>query len=60
MKSTWKISNEERGKTKKDLDVQALVLDKKITTNQKEMAEILNPLSIATMSGVNNNRCQSM
>jgi hypothetical protein len=42
MKSTWKIINEERRKTKKDIDIQALVLDKKKTTNQKEMAKILN------------------
>jgi hypothetical protein len=57
MESTWKIINEERGKTKKDIDIQALVLDKKITMNQKEMAEILNNyfLSIATISRVNNN-----
>jgi hypothetical protein len=57
MKSTWQIINEERGKTKKDIDIQALMLDKKITMNEKEMAEILNNyfLSIATRSRVNNN-----
>jgi hypothetical protein len=42
MKSTGQVINEERGKTKKDVDIQALMLDKKITMNQKEMAEILN------------------
>jgi hypothetical protein len=57
MKSSWQIITEERGKTKKDIDIQALILDKKITTNQKQMAEIFNNyfLSIATRSRVNNN-----
>jgi hypothetical protein len=57
MKSTWQIINDERGKTKKYIDIQALMLDKMINMNQKEMAEILNYyfLSIATMSRVNNN-----
>jgi hypothetical protein len=57
MKSIWQIINEERGITKNDIDIQAMMLDKKITMNQKEIAEILNNyfLSIATRSRVNNN-----
>jgi hypothetical protein len=57
MKSTRQIINEREKKTKKDIHIQALMLYKKITMNQKEMAEILNNdfLSIATRSRVNNN-----
>ena len=58
MRSTWKIINEERGKTKKDLDIQSLVLDDNVITDQKQIANIFNTyfLTIADLINPNNNK----
>ena len=58
MKSTWKIINEERGKTKKDFDIQSLVLDNNVIMDQKQIANIFNTyfLTIADLINPNNNK----
>ena len=58
MKSTWKIINEERGKTKRDIDIQSLVLDNNVITDQNQIANTLNTyfLSIADSINSNNNK----
>jgi hypothetical protein len=58
MKSTWKIINEERGKTKRGSDIQSLVLDNNVITDQNQIANIFNTyfLSIADSVNSNNNK----
>jgi hypothetical protein len=40
MRSTWKIINKEKGKTKRSIGIQSLVLDNKLTRNQNKIADI--------------------
>jgi hypothetical protein len=42
MKSTWRIINEEKGKPKPNGDIQTLILDNKLISNQKEIADTFN------------------
>jgi Notch-like protein len=58
MKSTWKIINEERGKTKRDPDIQSHVLDNNVITDKHQIANIFNTyfLSIAGSINSNNNK----
>jgi predicted methyltransferase len=42
MKSTWRIINEEKGMTKSGMDVQSLVINNKLITNQNEIANMIN------------------
>jgi hypothetical protein len=58
MKTTWKIINEEKGKTKQDMDIQSLVADNKVMINQNEIANTLNSyfLSIAHSINSDNNK----
>jgi hypothetical protein len=51
MKSTWWIINEERGKTKSGSDIQSLVSDHNIITDQNQIANIFHLLLIN--SGIN-------
>jgi hypothetical protein len=57
MKSTWKIINEEKGKTESCIDIQSLVINNHVITNQNKIANIFNNyfISIAdTVNSVNN------
>jgi hypothetical protein len=40
MESTWKIINEEKGKTKNDTDVKPLVINNNVIMNQNKIANI--------------------
>jgi len=42
MKSTWKIINEEKGKTKSCIDIQSLVINNHVIMNQNKIANIFN------------------
>jgi len=42
MKSTWKIINEEKGKTKNSIDIQSLVINNNVIMNQNKIANIFN------------------
>jgi hypothetical protein len=42
MKSTWKIINEEKGKTKNDTDIKSLVINNNVIMNQNKIANIFN------------------
>jgi hypothetical protein len=42
MKCTCKIINKEKGITKQDIGIQALMLDSKLIRNQREMADTFN------------------
>jgi hypothetical protein len=58
MKTTWKIINEEKGKTKQDTDIQSLLVDNKVTINQDKIANTLKNyfLSIADSINSDNNK----
>jgi hypothetical protein len=58
MKSTWKIINEEQGKTKRDSDIQSIVLDDNVIMDHKQIVNIFNTyfLSIADSLNSNNNK----
>jgi hypothetical protein len=58
MKSAWKIINEEKGKTKNDTDIQALVINNNVMMNQNKIANIFNDyfLSVADTSNSDNNK----
>jgi hypothetical protein len=58
MKSTWKIINEEKGKTKNSIDIQFLVVDNNIIINQNKIANIFNNyfLLIADSINLGNNK----
>jgi hypothetical protein len=58
MKSTWKIINEEKGKTKHGMHIQSLVTDNNVIMNQKKIANTLNNyfLSIADSVNSDNNK----
>jgi hypothetical protein len=49
MKSTWKIINEEKGKTKQDIGIHSIMVDNKVIMNQNKIANTFNKyfLSIA-------------
>ena len=42
MKSAWRIINEEKGITKSGMDIQSLVINNKLITNQNEIANMIN------------------
>jgi hypothetical protein len=42
MKCTWKIKNEEKGTTKNGLDIQSIVIDNNVITNQNKIANTFN------------------
>jgi len=42
MKCTWKITNEEKGTTKNGLDIQSIVIDNNVITNQNKIANTFN------------------
>jgi hypothetical protein len=48
MKSTWKIINEEKGKTKNDTDIKSLVINNNVIMNQNKIAKFLRLLSISS------------
>ena len=58
MKSTWKIINKEKGKTKHGTDIQSLVIDNNVIMNQKIITNTLNNyfLSIADSINLDNNK----
>jgi hypothetical protein len=55
MKSTWEIINEERGKAKKGIDVQSLIIDNNEITNQNQIANIFNNYFLSIMDTINSN-----
>jgi len=61
MKSTWKIINNEKGTTQHDMSVPSLVMNEKIITNQKEIANLFNNyfLSVADSINVDNNKAKN-
>ncbi|GFG35144.1 hypothetical protein Cfor_09631 [Coptotermes formosanus] len=58
MRSTWKIINDEQGKTKQDIDIQSPVVDNEVIINQNKIANTLNSyfLSIADTINSDNNK----
>jgi hypothetical protein len=42
MKSTWKIINEVKGKTKSGIDIQSLVINNNVIMNQNKITNIFN------------------
>jgi len=58
MKSTWKIINEEKGKTKHNTDIQSLVTANNVIMNQNKIVNTLNSyfLSIADSVNSDNNK----
>ncbi|GFG29899.1 hypothetical protein Cfor_02255, partial [Coptotermes formosanus] len=58
IKSTWKIINDEQGKTKQDIDIQSLVVDNEVIINQNKIANTLNSsfLFIADTINSDNNK----
>jgi hypothetical protein len=53
MKSTWKIINSEKGITHPDMSVPLLVQDDKITTNQQNIANLLNNYFLSVSDSIN-------
>jgi len=53
MKTTWKIINEEKGKTKSSIDIQYLVINNNVIMNQNKMANIFNNYFISIADTVN-------
>jgi len=58
MKTTWKIINEEKGKTKCNIDIQSLVINNNVIMNQNNIANIFNNyfISIAHTVNADNNK----
>jgi len=53
MKSTWKVINEEKGKTKNSIDIQPLVVDNNIIMNQNKIANIFNIYFLLIADSIN-------
>ena len=53
MKSTWKIINEEKGKTKNNIDFQSLVINNNILMNRNKTTNILNNYFLSTADSIN-------
>jgi len=53
MKTTWKIINEKKGKTKSSIDVQFLVINNNVIMNQNKIANIFNNYFISLADTVN-------
>jgi hypothetical protein len=53
MKSTWKIINEEKGKTKTGMDIQSLVIDNNVIINKNKIANFLNNYFLSIADSVN-------
>ena len=53
MKSTWKIINEEKGKTKSCIDIQSLLIYNNVILNQNKIANIFNNYFISIADTVN-------
>jgi len=52
MKSTWKIINEEKGKTKSGIDIQSLVINNNVIMDQNKVANIFNNYFISIADAV--------
>jgi hypothetical protein len=55
MKTTWKIMNEETGKNKRGSDIQFIVLDNNIITDQNQIANIFNTYFLSIADSINSN-----
>jgi hypothetical protein len=55
MKSTWKIINEEKVKTKSCIDIQSLVINNHVIMNQNKIANIFNNYFISIGDTINSN-----
>jgi hypothetical protein len=53
MKSTWKIINEEKGKTSSSIDIQSLVINYNVIMNRNKIANIFNNYFISIADAVN-------
>jgi len=53
MKSTWKIINEVKGKTKSSIDIQSLVINNNVIMNQNKITNIFNIYFISIADTVN-------
>ena len=53
IKSTWKIINEEKGKTKSSIDIQSLVINNNVIMNQNKIANVFNNYFISIADIVN-------
>ena len=53
MKSTWKIIDEEKGKTKHSTDIQSPVTDNNVIMNQNKIANTFNSYFLSIVDSVN-------
>ena len=53
MKITWKIINEEKGKTKSSIHIQSLVINNNVIMNQNKIVNIFNNYFISVADTVN-------
>jgi hypothetical protein len=51
--NTWKIINEEKGKTESGIDIQSLVINNNVIMNQNKIANIFNNYFISIADTVN-------
>ena len=56
MKSTWKILNEEKGKTKSGIDIPSLVINSNVIMNQNKIATIVNNYFISIADTVSSDK----
>ena len=59
--STWKIINNEIGTIQHDISVPSLVMNEKLSTNQKEIASLFHNyfLSVADFINIDNNKAKN-
>jgi hypothetical protein len=59
MKCTWKVTNEEKGTTENGTDIQSLVIDNNVATNQNKTANTFNNYFLSTANSINTdiNKC---
>jgi len=53
MKCTWKIIKEEKGTTKNGMDIQSLVIDNNVLTNQNKIANTFNNYFLPIADSIN-------
>jgi len=60
VKSTWKIINEEKGKTKSGIDIQSLVINNDVIMNQNKIANIFNNYFISIADAINSDNSKNI
>jgi hypothetical protein len=56
IKSTWKIINEEKGKTKHGTNIQYLVIDNNVIMNQNKITNTLNNYFLSLADSINSDK----